>query len=146
MTVEQVNIEQLRGYVELVYRGDEDLLNTYHINPPYTLETGVEETMEAIKSVSEQTPTGLYGVTKDGEKIGYFVSFVNNLYSFGVAIEKRTKEILKEFWNKIVETIGNEFVCVLYKNNTRAINWLEKCGMEKADVQAEDNEVVLVKI
>lgn len=146
MIIEQVNIEQLKEYVELVYRGDDDLLNTYHINPPYTFEEGVEETMRAIKNVVEQTPTGCYGVIKDGEKIGYFVSFVNNLYSFGISIEKRTKEILAEFWNKIVETISKEFICVLYRNNTRAINWLEKCGMEKSDIEIEDNSVILVKI
>lgn len=146
MEVKQINIEELREYVELVYRGDDDLLNTYHINPPYTFEEGVQETIEAIKNVSEQTPTGCYGVLKDGEKIGYFVSFVNNLYSFGVAIEKRTTGMLKDFWGIIVETIGNEFICVLYKNNTRAIDWLEKCGMEKSDINTENNEIVLVYV
>lgn len=146
MIVEQVNIEQLKEYVELVYRGDDDLLNTYHIDPPYTFEEGVEETMQAIKNVSEQTPTEHYGVLKDGEKIGYFVAFENNLYSFGIAIGERTRGILREFWGKIVEIVGNEFICVLYKNNTRAINWLEKCGMGKSDIETDDNSIVLVKI
>lgn len=146
MELEKVNIEQLEEYVELVYRGDKDLLNTYHINPPYTLKEGVKETMDAIRNVSEQTETACFGVLENGEKIGYICSFINNLYSFGLNIEKRTKETLKEFWNKIVDVIGSEFICVLYKNNTRAINWLIKCGMLKSDIEMDDNSLTLVKI
>ena len=50
------------------------------------------------------------------------------LYSFGVHPDFRTHENLQRFWEHLTRE-HDEFICYLYDNNTRAINWLKKMGM-----------------
>jgi hypothetical protein len=124
---------ELKRYVEIAYKGDEDLLSKYHV-AEYTLDEAVEETLRMIYSTSlevESNGDKMYNfyVSFDNKPIGYLSVFKNNLYSFGINIEYRTKEILSDFWNEIKEVLGNNFMSVLYPNNTRAIGYLQKCGM-----------------
>lgn len=119
---------ELKRYVEVAYKGDDDLLTQYHVDK-YTLEEAVNSTMDMIKTTSLDSKMFYYGVVEKDEKIGYICVFSNNLYSFGVNIEMRTKEILSEFWELIKAVLGNNFMTVLYPNNTRAIEWVKKCGM-----------------
>ncbi len=58
----------------------------------------------------------------------------------------RTKETLAEFWNKIREVLTDKFACILYRNNTRAINWLQKCGMEIVENDLDDSGSVSLAI
>lgn len=58
-------------------------------------------------------------------------SEVNNsplLISFCVKNQYRQPEILKDFFSEIKFHVGSKMQCVLWKKNTRAINWLCKCG------------------
>lgn len=132
----------LRRYVETAYAGDEDLLSKYHVSK-YDFESAVNETMRMISYTSKGVDMMYFGVTLNDERIGYLCCFKNNLYSFGINIQKRTKEILSEFWGKVKEVLGNSFICMLYPNNTRAINWLKKCKMEEVESE-EDNCVTLL--
>lgn len=140
----EIMIFELRGFVEAAYEGDDDLLTDYHIRP-MTYEEAVEETLAMISITSVGITMRYFGVLMDGDKIGYLVTFENNLYSFSINIDYRCKSVLTEFWEHIVGVLGDSFICMLYPNNTRAINWLSRCGM----IEIEDVEpdcVTLLKV
>ena len=67
------------------------------------------------------------------------------LYSFGLHPDKRTKENLMRFWNSITQ--GKDgFTCYLYSNNTRAIDWLKRCGMREDGQIVESKNKVAIKL
>jgi len=67
------------------------------------------------------------------------------LYSFGLHPDKRTKENLIRFWNAITQ--GKDgFTCYLYSNNTRAIDWLKRCGMKEDGHIVESKSKVAIKL
>lgn len=52
------------------------------------------------------------------------------LVSFGLNINNRSPRGLQKFWEEIVSNLGNRFGCFLWSNNTRAIKWLKRMGMQ----------------
>lgn len=130
--------------VRIAYIGDADLLEHYW-GDDFNLEDAVNETMMMIRRVSEEVEMQHYAVVNDGEEIGYVSCFPHNLYSFGININYRTKSILVEFWDKVKEVMGDGFICMLYPQNTRAINFLKKQGMVQVD-GIEENCTVLLNI
>lgn len=132
----------LKKYVEIAYKGDNDLLNKYHV-AEYTFEEAVQETLLMIEITSFGIDMKNYAVLKDERIIGYLSCFKHNLYSFGINIKYRTSNTLSEFWDKVREILGNSFITMLYPNNTRAIAWLKRCGMQQVD-EVEENAVTLI--
>lgn len=126
----EINEFELKKYVEAAYQGDEDLLNYYHIDK-YDFDGAVKETLNMIEQTSVGVNMKYFGVQIHDEKIGYICAFQNNLYSFGVNIKYRNKWVLIDFWENIKTILGNNFMTVLYPNNTRAINWAKRCGMQE---------------
>ncbi len=137
----EINEFELKKYVEAAYEGDADLLTQYHVDT-FTFDQAVETTLDMIELTNVDNPMTYYGVV-DKERIGYLCTSKNNLYSFGINIKSRTREVLSEFWEKIKQVLGDSFICMLYENNTRAINWAIKCGMVIVP-DIEDNCVTLL--
>ncbi len=133
---------ELKKYVEIAYRGDMELLSEYHI-AEYSFNEAVEETLAMIYETSLEVEMKYCGVVKNNKIIGYLCYFDNNLYSFGINIEYRTKEVLSEFWERIKETLGDSFICMLFPNNIRAIKFLQRCGMKIID-GVEESAVTLL--
>lgn len=128
MTVQPININDLRDYVEAALDGDEDILRFYDKKEK------VETISEACSSVVNKiriayTESDIRGVKINGSKVGYFVFDDELLISFGLNINYRNKVILTDFWEKIKEELGDTFNCLLYSHNERAIGFLKKCGM-----------------
>ena len=67
------------------------------------------------------------------------------LYSFGVHPDFRTHENLQRFWEHLTRE-HEEFICYLYDNNTRAINWLKKMGMVPESKVVESPKKIAVKL
>lgn len=129
MDVKEINIDQFDDYVYNAFIGDEEIIEFYDRS------ANVKTVLEAIDNVCEKIrlayPTALiYGIEICGSKEGYFVCKDDLLISFGMNIKYRTKETLQEFGDEIKRKLGNKFNCMLYSHNTRAINFLKKCGME----------------
>lgn len=140
----EIMIFELKGFIECSYEDDEELLTKYHIDT-FTFEEAVDETMSMIAIAGIGINMRYFGVIKDVEKIGYLCVFENNLYSFAINIEYRTKDVLSDFWDAIIDILGTSFITMLYPNNTRAINWLKKCGMVTVE-GVEDNCVTLLNV
>jgi len=68
------------------------------------------------------------------------------LYSFGVHPDNRDRENLSHFWNYLENEHEEGFLCYLYSNNTRAIDWLKKRGMSEVGKVAERSDKVAIKL
>ena len=68
------------------------------------------------------------------------------LYSFGVHPNNRDKENMKHFWNYLENEHEEGFLCYLYSNNIRAINWLKKMGMMDIGKVVERSDKVAIKL
>jgi len=141
---EKITIFELRVLVEISYRGDIDLLDKYW-GDDFNLEEAVNETMFMVKTVNEETEVECYAVVLNDEEIGYVCKIPNNLYSFGININYRKKDVLIEFWDKVKELMEEGFICMLYPQNERAINFLKKQGMIEVS-GIEENCIVLLNI
>jgi len=135
---------ELRDLVEFSYKGDRELLDKYW-GDDFSLDEAVNETMRMIDIVSQEAKMSYYAIEDDGHEIGYMCCIPNNLYSFGINIEYRTKRVKEEFWRVAKEVMGNSFICMLYPQNVRAIEFLKKMGMKVVD-GVEQNCVTLLNI
>lgn len=142
--IEKISNFELRDLVEIAYRGDSDLLDKYW-GDDFSLEEAVNETMWMINEVAKEAPMEYFAVLKDDEEIGYVCKIPNNLYSFGININYRTKENLSDFWERVKEVMEDGFICMLFPQNVRAINWLKKMGMVEVE-GVENNCTVLLKV
>lgn len=142
--IEKISNFELRDLVEIAYRGDSDLLDKYW-GDDFSLEEAVNETMWMINEVAKEAPMEYFAVLKDDEEIGYVCKIHNNLYSFGININYRTKDNLIEFWEKVKEVMEDGFICMLFPQNVRAIKFLKKMGMVEVE-GVENNCTVLLKV
>lgn len=142
--VHQISKKRLKEFVEVAYKGDGELLDKYHVKK-YTFEEAVNETVRMIEITAKGLFMKYYAVCLDEIRIGYLALFSNNLYSFGINIKYRTPEILSDVWSNIKRILGNSFICMLYPNNTRAINWLKRCGMIEVP-EVEESCITLLNI
>ena len=103
----------------------------------------VLSTLDLIDEASKTFKLNYYKVIYQKQPIGYFVTFNNYLYSFGISMRHRKKDVLIGWFNEVKKTLGKEFLAMLYENNTRAISHLEKQGMKIVDIDNESKIVTL---
>jgi hypothetical protein len=70
----------------------------------------------------------------------------NILYSFGVHPDNRNKNNLKLFWEYLENEHDDGFLCYLYRDNSRAIKWLTKNGMDEIGKVVERPDKVAIKL
>lgn len=143
VTVKKISLAELPELIELSYKGDNDLFEKYHI-AKMPFEDCVNTTMAQIKQAAQEVETNYYKVVYQAKPIGYIVTFNDVLYSFAINTKYRKAEILKSFWSSIKSVMCEKFACVLYNNNTRGIEWLERNGMRIAGINEENNSVTLL--
>lgn len=66
-------------------------------------------------------------------------------YSFGVNKKYRNKKILLAIFQYVKGKLNNNFYSVVYEYNTRAIKWLEKCGMVVDPMLKPSNNTIYLK-
>lgn len=112
--------------------GDTDL-KKYHIKPSDDYEAMVQDSYFNISIVRGELGADLYLVYSDDVLIGFtcIVPKISMLYSFGINIDYREKNVLKE-WMRQVQDIMFSFTghinVMLYSKNTRAIQFFKKNG------------------
>ncbi len=141
MRFDRTPLAAIETLVRHSFKGDAKLFDTYHILSDTELNC-VKDTVNKIKDCSEKLPIQLYSVNTNNKTIGYLVISKENkiLYSFGLRKEFRTKEIKADWFNKIVLMMP-DFKCYLWNKNTRAIEFLKRCGM--ATEKEEKNYTIL---
>lgn len=124
-----ISLQEMQPFVEAAFLLDTELLKYYDKGEKITRLEDIPGNI--LKKIEKHYPDAIcVGLLLNDTPVGYFVYQFINLISFGLDKNYRNSTYLKEFWEIIKATVGNDFSCVLYDYNTRAIQWLEKCGME----------------
>jgi hypothetical protein len=106
-------------------------LKKYHIKPSDNYEDMVKDSYFNIGIVKGELGAELYVVYFKGILIGFscIVPKLSMLYSFGININYRKKEILRDWINGIQDIIysySGHMNVLLYSKNTRAISFFKK--------------------
>ena len=129
MKLKPIYIDELERLIRISYENDHDLFDKYHVKK-FGLEQSISCTMEMIREMGELKDMRHYTVRYRGMDIGYVSTFENYLYSYAIAIPFRKKGILIKWWSCVEQLMGTPFITGLYNNNTRAIDFLIKNGMQ----------------
>ena len=113
--------------IKRVFEGDEEIIKLYD---PTRKVSSIDDVAHDIwlKLMEYDLLYETYFVEMDD---AYFCYAPGMLISFGVHIDSRSPERLKEFFGEICDRLGGEFSCLLWTKNERAINWLKKMGMRE---------------
>jgi hypothetical protein len=147
IVAEKIPIGDLKKYIEIAFEDDEELINFY--DKTYSLSSHSDmykNTYSKLKEYKEYFGKCChYKIILDGVEIGFvFITKTPNLLvSFSINKTYRKKDILISFFNLIRNIFSEPFICLLYNENSRAINWLQKCGMEIENV---DDIITKLKI
>ena len=142
ITAKKISKSELPKLVAISYEKDEELFDKYHIGK-MNFPQAVLSTLDLIDEASKTFKLNYYKVIYQKQPIGYFVTFNNYLYSFGISMRHRKKDVLIGWFNEVKKTLGKEFLAMLYENNTREISHLEKQGMKIVDIDNESKIVTL---
>ena len=140
--LKRVEINDLLPLIKLGFRGDVDLLETYHISPG-TLDHCARHTYDVIiKDYFDGVFAGdvhLYAVVlvenKKETEIGFSVIVTNeptphNLLSFAINFRYRKPEILKAWLVAVEKITGLPYFTGVWDRNTRAVNFFLKNGFK----------------
>lgn len=129
MVRKELNIDELKTYIDGALCDDVDLLSYY--DKGEHIETILAACENIYLKIKHNYPDAkLYGIEDSGVPIAYFVGSGTILVSFGMSLGYRTKESLTEFWDNIKQIMGNNFQSIIYSYNDRALGFLKKCGMD----------------
>lgn len=106
--------------------------------------------VKIVKRIQDTLKTYSDSYCVINERDNYFFVFLFAhgewiLYSFGVHPDFRTHENLQRFWEHLTRE-HKEFICYLYDNNTRAINWLKRMGMVQESKVVESPKKTAIKL
>jgi hypothetical protein len=133
--LKKIDISDLHQHIDIGFSGDDELAKYYDksIKVDSSKEM-VDNTFEKIKEYPSQFENcNSYKVELDGDSIGYVFTTKkpNLLVSFSISEKHRNSETLKKYFDCIKSELDYSFNCYLFNRNSRAIDWLEKCGMRK---------------
>jgi hypothetical protein len=136
--VEIFEQQELKECITKAFSSDKKLIEKYHIKGE-SLNDCVIDTFSKILGESQNTTLDWYGVYDDEEgQIGFVVisKAYDVLYSFGLNINYR-EDYSSLFFDEISNLFDGCFRCGLWNKNTRAIEFLERHGMDKISVDSE---------
>lgn len=135
--VRPIDISELQEFVSIALKEDEDLLTKYssYYSVEELIQAQVNNTIELLKTKEVKC----YGVFLDDTPVGFTVVAERLLYSFGINVYCRQAPIVLEWYKWIRSYFNDNFLVVLYRENTRAINFFIRNGMEEF---SDDGKVV----
>ena len=128
-----VNALKIEDYIRSAWEGDSELDKFYDKSlKRRTLEGMVKDTSRKIRELMEiDENLSLIGINDDRKLIGFVIlsEKLSIFYSFGINVKYRNKEMLSAIFNFAALKLKYKFFSVMFEYNTRAIKWLQKCGM-----------------
>jgi N-acetylglutamate synthase-like GNAT family acetyltransferase len=149
MKYREVNTLKLEEYIRGAWEGDSELEKFYDRSLQMrNLEGMVRDTSRKIRDMMElDEKLSLIGIEFENKSVGFIVlsEKLSMLYSFGVNVEYRKKDILISIFNYIKAKLKYEFYSVMYVYNTRAIKWLQNCGFEVDPMNKPSHDTIYLK-
>lgn len=109
------------------FETDKELLSTWHIVAPGSIDTCTDRTVKDLKKTNQFI---FYSLKEKDEIIGFFGKLMTTdipmLESFFLKPNHRDEKTKEDFWDCVKEKIGDNFLCAIHKKNTRADNFLSK--------------------
>lgn len=136
--IEKIEISDLYEFVSIGLKEDEDLINKYHFQDE-NMQMLIENNIKNITELAVTKPVVCYGLFLEGQAIGFSVICERLLYSFGINVYCRQREIVLEWFKGIRLIMKDNFVVCLYRENTRAIDFFTRNGLEEF---SDDGKVV----
>lgn len=121
--------------IEKSFEGDEDIFK--NCDPDFagaSVKELVESVYGKLLDYEKFFPNAVFEkLTVKSEPIGFFFYIPSEklLVSFGVNKSFRNKVVLQQLFNRICKRLNGGFESFMWERNTRAIKWLERCGMEQ---------------
>ena len=131
-----IPIEDLHEFVSVAFKEDTELMKYCHCS---TMEELILTNVENTRELAKTKDVKCYGMFLEQTPIGFTVISEKLLYSFGINLYCRQKEVKAIWLNWLKRVFDNNFVIPLYRKNTRAINYFLKNGFEKL---SEDDKVI----
>lgn len=134
VTLRQIGKRKLKEGIGTAFEGDEAIFDFY--DPTVNvkdLDGIVKDIYGKIKRQQKTDKLTYFGIFEGRDFIGYSVVGENFLYSFGVNVGWRKKEVLLQWWKVIKKQMNQDFAILLWSRNKRAIQFLIKndCEIEK---------------
>lgn len=122
----------------IAYEGDEEMREIHILEDP-TLREMTDYTFKQSTQDSDKAGTLFYQVVMpDGTVIGYTTLVLEPariLFTFGLNINYRKKEILQGWMKAIERHLGYSYMLTLRLSNTRAVNFFRKYGFNVKEDQ-----------
>jgi hypothetical protein len=116
--------------IKIAFANDTDIAENCDPNNEDKSQDGVaKDVYEKIVEYEELFDGNFIVLNSDGKDVGFVYCLPRLLVSFGVNKQYRTKEFLPVVFDTIKQNAGEEFESFMWSRNTRAIQWLKKCGM-----------------
>lgn len=127
--IARIRIEDLHEYVAIAFKEDSELLTEYsHYS---TMEELILTNVENAKELARTKEVKCYGMYLEQTPIGFTVISEKLLYSFGINLYCRQKEVKAIWLSWLNRVFDNNFVVTLYIKNTRAVNYFLRNGFEE---------------
>ena len=139
----KISKPQLLESVAIAYENDTELFEKFHVAPMDFMNC-VLATMGMIMDTANEKELRYYNVIYNKQIIGYIVEFDDFLYSYGININFRKKDILIAWWAEVTKVMHGKFMTMLYCNNFRARQFLEKQRMQVVQEDKENNYVTFI--
>ena len=138
-SVRQVDPSELPELVAIALKEDENLINKFHFQDK-TMSELIRNNLKNIENLSKIKKVKYYGIyLEDVNPIGFTVTSEKLLYSFGINVYCREESIKAEWFKWLRKHFDNNFVVCLYRENTRAIKFFQRNGLEEF---SDDGKVV----
>lgn len=149
IVLKSVNILKIEDYIRSAWDGDDELEKYYDRSLiKRNLDGMVIDTSRKIRDMMEHDEQlYLLGIELNRIAIGFLIlsEKISMFYSFGVNKKYRNKKILLAIFQYVKGKLNNNFYSVVYEYNTRAIKWLEKCGMVVDPMLKPSNDTIYLK-
>jgi hypothetical protein len=126
-----ISKENLLNAIKIGFDNDIDLLSKYHYLDNECHIKCVTDTHKKIIDFTESYAAEWFELIVDNRVIGFTVisQAYNILYSFAINIEYRNVDNLTTWFEAVSFMLDENFTCLLYAKNERAIDFLVKNGM-----------------
>lgn len=137
-SIVRIDLGNILEYVSIALKEDDALISKFHFQD-LTMEELILNNVKNIQELAKTKEVKCYGLFLEDTPIGFTVLCEKMLYSFGINVYCREPAI-KAVWMKWLRRVfDNNFVVCLYRENTRAIKFFQRNGMEEF---SDDGKVV----
>lgn len=134
----RIELAELQEFVAIAFKEDADFITKYHFQDS-TMNDLIFNTVKNIEELAQTKEVKCYGMFLEQTPIGFTVISEKLLYSFGINVYCRNKDVKAVWWKWIKRVFDNNFVVCLYRENTRAVNFFLHNGLEEF---SDDGKVV----